>query len=59
MLVLLALRTGPVSHIAPVRELSILFGTWLGARVLGEGDRTRRMVAGAAFAAGVIALASR
>ena len=59
MLVLIALSTGPISHIAPVRELSILFGTWLGARVLGEGDRTRRMIAGAAFAAGVIALASR
>jgi drug/metabolite transporter (DMT)-like permease len=59
MLVLIAFQHGQVSHIAPVRELSILFGTWLGARVLGEGDRTRRLVAAAAFAAGVIALALR
>jgi uncharacterized membrane protein len=57
LLILFALRDGRVSHIAPARELSILFGAWLGARVLGEGDRTRRLVAAGAFAAGVVALA--
>lgn len=57
MLVLFALRTGQVSHIAPARELSILFGAWFGARLLGEGDRVRRVIAAASFAAGVIALA--
>jgi drug/metabolite transporter (DMT)-like permease len=57
MLVLAAMRIGPVSHIAPAREVSIVFGAWLGSRVLGEGDRTRRLLASAAFAAGVIALA--
>jgi drug/metabolite transporter (DMT)-like permease len=57
LLVLLALRHGQVSHVAPARELSILFGAWLGARVLGEGDLKRRLIAAAAFAAGVIALA--
>jgi drug/metabolite transporter (DMT)-like permease len=57
ILILIAFRRGPVSHIAPVRELSILFGAWLGARVLGEGDRVRRLIAAAAFAAGVFALA--
>jgi drug/metabolite transporter (DMT)-like permease len=57
MLVLFALRDGKVSHIAPARELSILFGAWFGARILGEGDRVRRAVAAAAFAAGVVALA--
>jgi drug/metabolite transporter (DMT)-like permease len=56
LLVLWAMRHGPISHIAPARELSILFGAWLGTWVLGEGDRTRRLVAAAAFAAGVIAL---
>src|SRR6185436_3593237 len=54
---LLALRHGDVGHIAPAREVSILIGAWLGGRVLGEGDRRRRLVAAAAFAAGVIALA--
>lgn len=57
ILILLALRTGAVSHIAPAREISILIGAWLGGRVLGEGERQRRLVAAAAFAAGVIALA--
>ena len=57
ILILVALSQGPISHIAPARELSILFGAWLGARVLGAGDRTRRIVAATAFAAGVIALA--
>lgn len=57
LLVLIAFQRAPVSHVAPVRELSILFGAWLGARVLGESDRARRVVAAAAFAAGVFALA--
>lgn len=57
ILVLLAMRTGSVSHISPAREISILLGAWLGGRVLGEGDRRRRLVAAAAFAAGVISLA--
>jgi drug/metabolite transporter (DMT)-like permease len=57
ILILIAMRHGAVSHIAPARELSILIGTWLGGRVLGEGGRRRRMVAAVAFAAGVISLA--
>jgi drug/metabolite transporter (DMT)-like permease len=57
ILILLALRRGDVGHIAPAREVSILIGAWLGGRVLGEGDRRRRLVAAAAFAAGVVALA--
>jgi len=57
ILILLALRSGDVGHIAPAREVSILIGAWLGGRVLGEGDRRRRVVAAAAFAGGVVALA--
>src|SRR5262249_40599433 len=57
ILILLALKQGDVGHIAPAREVSILIGAWLGGRVLGEGDRRRRLVAAAAFAGGVIALA--
>ena len=40
-----------------MRVIMILIGAWLGGRVLGEGQRRRRLVAAAAFAAGVIALA--
>ena len=57
ILILLALRLGDVGHIAPAREVSILIGAWLGGRVLGEGDRRRRLIAAVAFAGGVIALA--
>lgn len=57
ILILMALRTGEVGHIAPARELSILIGAYLGGRVLGESEHRRRRVAAAAFALGVIALA--
>jgi drug/metabolite transporter (DMT)-like permease len=57
ILILLALRHGDVGHVAPAREVSILIGAWLGGRVLGEGDRRRRLLAAGAFALGVVALA--
>lgn len=57
ILILIAMRDGAVSHIAPARELSILIGAFLGGHVLGEGERKRRLVAAAAFAAGVLSLA--
>lgn len=57
ILILLAMRTGAISHIAPAREIAILLGAYLGGRVLGEGDRRRRLVAATAFAAGVVSLA--
>ena len=57
ILILLAMSTGAVSRIAPAREVGILVGAYLGGRVLGEGQRRRRLIAAAAFAAGVIALA--
>jgi uncharacterized membrane protein len=57
ILILIALRTGRVSHIAPAREISILIGAQLGSRVLGESHRARRSIAAGAFVAGVFALA--
>jgi len=57
ILILLALRQGAVSRIAPARELSILFGALLGGQVLRERQRARRLVAAAAFVCGVVALA--
>jgi drug/metabolite transporter (DMT)-like permease len=57
ILILLALQNGEVSRIAPAREVSILFGAWLGGAVLGEGQRRRRLAAAVVFAAGVAALA--
>jgi drug/metabolite transporter (DMT)-like permease len=56
LLVLMALLFTPVSYVAPVRELSILFGAALGAGFLGEGDVAQRLVAAAVMVVGVGAL---
>ncbi len=57
ILVLTALSFSPVSYIAPTREISILIGTLLGARLLAEGQARRRMLAAIIMVAGVVALA--
>jgi len=57
ILVLTAMTFTPVSYVAPAREISILIGTALGARLLAEGDSRRRMAAAVAMVLGVIALA--
>ncbi|MEY2954299.1 MAG: hypothetical protein RLZZ401_2386 [Pseudomonadota bacterium] len=55
--VLYAVRMAPVSHVAPAREVSMLFAALIGAHLLGEGDRVLRMLGAAAIALGVMALA--
>jgi drug/metabolite transporter (DMT)-like permease len=57
MMVLAALTLAPVSYVAPVREVSILIGAVMGARLLGEADAPRRLLGAAAIVAGVFALA--
>jgi len=57
LLVLTAMVRTPVSYVAPAREISILIGTVMGTRLLGEGDTTRRLIAAAAMVGGVSALA--
>jgi drug/metabolite transporter (DMT)-like permease len=57
ILVLTALVFTAVSYVAPAREISILIGAVMGARLLSEGDSTRRMIAAGAMVVGVIALA--
>jgi drug/metabolite transporter (DMT)-like permease len=57
ILVLTALVFTPVSYVAPAREISILIGTMMGARLLSEGDGRRRMIAAGGMVLGVIALA--
>jgi drug/metabolite transporter (DMT)-like permease len=56
-LVLTALVFTPVSYVAPAREISILLGTLLGARLLAEGQGARRLAAAAVMVLGVVALA--
>jgi drug/metabolite transporter (DMT)-like permease len=57
VLVLTAMSFTPVSYVAPAREVSIVIGAFLGAKVLKEGEVARRVTAAVAMAAGVIALA--
>ncbi len=57
ILVLTALVFTPVSYVAPAREISILVGAVLGARLLGEGDARRRLAAAGVIVLGVVALA--
>jgi drug/metabolite transporter (DMT)-like permease len=57
VLVLYAMQLAPLSHVAPAREVSMLFAALLGGRLLGEGDRAWRLLGAACIAAGVGALA--
>jgi drug/metabolite transporter (DMT)-like permease len=57
VLVLYAMQTAPLSHVAPAREVSMLFAALLGGHLLGEGDRALRLIGAACIAAGVMALA--
>lgn len=56
-LVLYAVKTAPLSHVAPARELSMLFAALFAGSLLGEGDRGPRIAGAACIAAGVMALA--
>jgi drug/metabolite transporter (DMT)-like permease len=58
ILVLVALTLAPVSLVAPGREASIVIASLLGARVLGEQDARRRLLASAVILAGIACLAA-
>jgi drug/metabolite transporter (DMT)-like permease len=57
LLVLIAVKTTPVSYVAPARELSIVFGVFFGANLLKEADARRRIVAACIMLAGIVLLA--
>ncbi|HEU4458842.1 MAG TPA: DMT family transporter [Methylibium sp.] len=57
VLVLYAMTLAPLSHVAPLREVSMLFAAMLGGRLLGEGDRAARFAGAACIALGVTGLA--
>jgi drug/metabolite transporter (DMT)-like permease len=58
ILVLTALAVTPVSYIAPVREVSIVIGAFIGARGLREGEGRRRILAASAIAVGIVIMAA-
>ncbi|MEO5685742.1 MAG: EamA family transporter [Burkholderiaceae bacterium] len=57
VLVLYAVKVAPLSHVAPAREVSMLFAALLGGRLLGEGDRGQRTLGAVLMAGGVALLA--
>lgn len=57
VLVLYAMQVAPLSHVAPAREVSMLFAALLGGQLLGEGDRLVRFLGAACIGVGVMALA--
>lgn len=57
ILVLTAVTLAPLSHVAPAREISMLFAALIGGRLLGEGDRGWRLAGAGLMAAGVAGLA--
>ncbi len=56
LLVLSALQLAPVSVVAPMREVSILFAAILGARTLAEGDPLRRTLGAIGMMVGIALL---
>jgi drug/metabolite transporter (DMT)-like permease len=57
VLVLYAMQVAPLSHVAPAREVSMLFAALIGGHLLGEGDRFIRLIGAVSIAMGVMALA--
>ena len=58
VLVLYAMQVAPLSHVAPAREVSMLFAALLGGQLLGEGDRVARILGAVCIGYGVMALAT-
>jgi drug/metabolite transporter (DMT)-like permease len=57
--ILYALTVAPVSVVAPLREISIVIGAFMGAHVLREGQLGRRLIAASIMLLGIVALAAR
>jgi len=57
LLVLVAMTLSPVSRVAPVREITLVWGTLLGILVLKEQGRAPRLLGAVIIVAGVMALA--
>lgn len=57
LFVLFAMRTTPVSVVAPVRELSIVIGSLVAWRVLHEPNPVRRLVGAVIVLSGIVGIA--
>jgi drug/metabolite transporter (DMT)-like permease len=59
ILVLLAMKSAPISLVAPLREVSILFAAALGGMLLGERMTPQRIACAVAMFVGVALIAMR
>ncbi|MFC9437590.1 EamA family transporter [Nocardia sp. NPDC057030] len=57
LLVLFAMRTTPISVVAPVRELSIVISGLVAWRVLGEPNPARRLLGAVIVLSGIVGIA--
>jgi drug/metabolite transporter (DMT)-like permease len=57
VMVLYAVLLAPLSHVAPAREVSMLFAALAAGTLLGEGDKAWRLAGAAAITSGVVLLA--
>lgn len=57
LLVLIAMKTTPLSYVAPIRELSIVFAVFFGANLLKEKDSRKRIIAALIILTGISILA--
>src|SRR5687768_532269 len=58
ILVLFAMKHAPIGHVAPMRELATLVGTYFGARLLKEQVTPLRLIGAVLIVTGVIMLAA-
>jgi drug/metabolite transporter (DMT)-like permease len=58
ILVLYAMKHAPIGHVAPMRELATLIGTYFGARLLKESVTPMRLIGAVLIVSGVVALAA-
>ena len=56
LLVLYAMQTAPISHVAPLREISMLFAAGFGARLLNEEQLKEKLLGAALMVLGVVGL---
>jgi len=56
VLLMSAVRLAPLSHVAPARELSLLFTALIGGRLFAERNRRLRLLGALSIGAGMIAL---
>ena len=56
-LVLFAVQLAPLSYVAPVREISMLVGTFIGAKLLKESLKPSQIIGAAIMLLGVVGLA--